>query len=194
MKSVSEIIAMYYRNNQLLPSDTIDCMEYTLKALINELTKVLMYVVVFAFFGVLSNFLLAYVAFVTVRLFAGGIHCKTYWGCALVSFLMLGSCVGVGVVAPEQQQTIFVVSLISIVVPVLLAPVTPSFRVIKTDKHKMLLRAVAAIVSLIWVMSAHLMIKNAVLSVTVLFTVSLANYQLIIPKIVELIKRGGEEK
>ncbi len=188
MISIVRIIATYYRNNKLLPDTTIDCMEYTLTAFVNEISKVLMYAIAFGAFGLLLNFLLAYIVFVSVRLFAGGVHCKTYWGCAIISFLMLGSCVGIGFIGENLKNLLFVFSLMSVVFPAFLSPVTPSFRIIKTDKHKMLLRIIAVLISLVWIVVSQVIVKNDVLSLTVLFAVSLVNYQLIIPAIIKHIK------
>lgn len=190
MISLSKSIADLYRKHELLPSNTIDCMEYSLKAFENEISKFLMYTILFSVFDLFINFLLVYGVFVSIRLFAGGLHCKTYWGCAVVSLFMLSICVFIGFVNFENLSVLYIIAIVSSVCPILLSPLTPSFRLIKTDSHKILLKTIAVILTFMWVLFAWLALNDQVLIISVLFTVSLVNYQLVF---VKLFKQGGEK-
>ena len=131
MKHLATYVADCYQKKELLPSTTIECMEYTLKALLNEISKCVLYGAIFSFFHMLPDFLLAYAVFVTLRLFAGGIHCKTYWGCLIVSFIMITTCLLLPRAFPDSRVIMTGLSMISAICPLLWAPVTPSFRMIK---------------------------------------------------------------
>lgn len=189
MVHLATIIANYYRKHELLPDDTISCLEYTLKALLNELSKVLIYCCFFAFFKLLDAFLLSYLAFVSIRLFAGGVHCKTYWGCFFLSFLFMGGCVVSPLIFQIDHMVLCLTAIVSCVFPLLLSPMTPTFRVIKDGKKRVLLKVLAVVVSVAWIVTTCFMPYRDEIVSTILWTVSVANYQLIVPKVVSYIKR-----
>lgn len=186
---IAKMIANYYRKTKLLSEHTIECMEYAMLALENEISKLLMFALVFMMLGLLKQFLLSYTVFVSVRIFAGGIHCKTYWRCAVVSMVMFIVCVFGANLCSDFGKLLFVISLLSIVCPLVLSPMTPSFRIIKTDNHKRLLKILAILLSLGWIILAGIIAKHKVLSHTIMTTVSVANYQLVIPAMLHLKKR-----
>lgn len=186
---ISKMIANYYRKTKLLSEDTIECMEYAMLALENEISKLLMFALVFLLLGLLEQFLLSYTVFVSVRIFAGGIHCKTYWQCTLVSMLMFSTCVFLADLCSESVKLLFVIALVSIVFPLMLSPMTPSFRIIKTDNHKWLLKTLAVLLSVGWIIFACMIINNKILSTTIMITVSVVNYQLVIPAMLHFKRR-----
>lgn len=183
MKNPASFVADYYRKKELLSPQIIDCMEYTLKTFVNELSKFILYCFIFSFLQSLVNFLLGYIVFVTVRAFAGGIHCKTYWGCFFLSLLFIGG----GIYWPQliggNKDVLSIIALVSCIFPLLLSPVTPSFRIIKAEKNKIVLKLLAVIVSMGWIVIAYFAIDAYDAAGCILCMVSLANYQLVIPKI-----------
>ncbi len=189
MKTPPVIIADYYRKHALLPDQTIECMEYTLKAIYNELSKFVVYLAVFVLLGLTKVYLITYSVFVTLRIVAGGIHCKTYWGCFISSLFMISATI----VAAHIVQKTFVLeilSLVSIVLPLILAPVTPSFRVIKSPKKMWVLKILSATLTLIWIGIAHYCCDDAIIKSAILLSITVTNYQLIIPKWIAKPKTG----
>ena len=186
---ISKMIAKYYRKTELLSEHTIECMEYAMLAFENEISKLLMFALVFGVLGLLEQFLLSYIVFVSVRIFAGGIHCKTYWQCAFVSMIMFSVCVFIANLCSDFGKLLFVIALLSVVCPLVLSPMTPSFRIIKTDNHKRLLKTLAILLSVGWIILASIIAKHKVLSNTIVITVSVVNYQLVIPAMLHLKKR-----
>ena len=181
MKTPPVIIADYYRKHALLPDETIACMEYTLKAIYNELSKFVLYLAFFALMGLAKVYCIAYCVFVTLRMLAGGIHCKTYWGCFISSCFMISATIA----AAYTFQNVFVIeicSLASIIFPIILAPVTPSFRVIKSSKKMWILKILSAVLTLMWIEIAHYCCDDSIIKNTILLSVAITNYQLIIPK------------
>lgn len=175
-------IANFYRKRNLLPEDTVACMEYTLKCIFNEISKVMIYTGLFWICGLLYEFWACYIVFVSVRIFAGGIHCKTYWGCFFVSFLFISLCVILPQVLSLSTPMLIWATLFSCAFPLLLSPVTPAFRIIKSKSHRTWLRLLALGICLSWVLFAQVANCNEKLMQTILLTVSVANYQLVLPK------------
>ena len=61
MNMISNSVANYYRKKELLPEQTIVCMEYAMQALENELSKFVMFAIAFGVAGLLTKFFLTYV-------------------------------------------------------------------------------------------------------------------------------------
>ena len=181
MKSPPTLIANYYRKHALLPDDTIDCMEYALQTIYNEVSKFLIYLVFFAILRLTNVYLITYLSFISLRIFAGGIHCKTYWGCFVSSFLMIAGTIACAHYC-RNTPVLTYVSLLSVVFPAILSPVTPSFRIIKNKRNFWILKAIAIGFSFTLISIAYFYCDNAVYSNTMLLSVSVTNYQLIIPK------------
>lgn len=188
---ISNSVANYYRKKELLPEQTIVCMEYAMQAFENELSKFVMFAIAFGVAGFWTEFLLTYVVLVSVRVFAGGIHCKTYWRCAFVSFIMLVFCIVMARLSVPYASWAFAIAMVSVAFPLLLAPMTPSFRIIKSDKHKIVLKVLAMLLSLGWILLAGFVITDPVSAAVVVTTVSVANYQLIIPPLIQRKKQRG---
>ncbi len=182
MKHLAKYVADCYREKNIMPSTTIDCMEYTMQALLNEISKCLLYGVLFAFFHLLPDYLFACSVFISLRWFAGGIHCKTYWGCFVVSLFMLGFCILMPRFFMGNLDVMIAVSTVSIICPLILSPVTPSFRIIKKKQDRIKLRVLAVILSLFWIAVAALFIKELTNALIILYTVAMVNYQLPIAK------------
>ncbi len=181
MKTPPVIIADYYRKHALLPNQTIECMEYTLKAIYNELSKFVLYLAFFALFGFTKVYLITYCVFVTLRMLTGGIHCKTYWGCFISSLFMISATIAVAHII-QNILILEILALISIVFPLIFAPVTPSFRVIKNPKKIWILKILSTVLALIWIGFAHYCQNDTIIKNLIFLSVAITNYQLIIPK------------
>ena len=80
---ISNSVANYYRKKELLPEQTIVCMEYAMQAFENELSKFVMFAIAFGVAGLLKEFYLTYVVLVSVRVFTA-----KRIGAALLSVLL----------------------------------------------------------------------------------------------------------
>ena len=181
MKTPPVIIADYYRKHALLPDETIECMEYTLKSIYNELSKFVIYLAFFTLIHLTEVYLITYCTFVSLRTFAGGVHCKTYWQCFTLSFILIS---GTIILACSCRTTLvlWILSLSSTVFPAVLAPVTPSFRIIKTPQNMWVLKLIATGLTLVWIGIAYCFRNNTPVTNAILLSIIVTNYQLIIPK------------
>ena len=91
----------------------------------------------------------------------------------------------------SDASWVFAIAIVSVVFPLLFAPMTPSFRIIKSDKHKIVLKVLAMLLSLGWILLACFVIKDPVSAAVVMTTVSVANYQLIIPPLIQRKEQRG---
>lgn len=178
----------FFKKNTSLTEDQIQCAIYTLKALCNELSKVFLYSCIFAVQGLFGSFLLFYIVFVSIRVLAGGIHCHTYWSCFFVSLGFI--CIGVYApfIIQKDIEWLIYTTVFSCFSPLLFSPVTPSFRVVRGKHKKILLKASAVLVTLIWFAWAVLAVRQREVMISILLAICLANYQLIVPGVYRYIK------
>lgn len=73
-----------------------NCTDYQYKVLqwlgktfIAETSKLLVMFLYFHYFSLTKEYLLAIILFWILRFNGGGLHCKTYWGCFLLSFIYM---------------------------------------------------------------------------------------------------------
>ncbi len=183
MKHPACLIADFYRKQKIISQEDIDKMEYTLKTLFNEWSKFLSYLLVFMIVGEAIRYIICYLTFVSIRLFAGGIHCRSYWGCFFASFLFLSACVFLPDVFGDNYIVYLCLAFLSCLFPMLLSPVTPTFRVIQKQKNRVYLRLLAIAISLFWCFVSFWLIGYKNVSQSILCSISIANYQLIFPEI-----------
>ena len=62
--------------------------KYALQVIVSEVEKLIILLMIFGIVGKTLEFLTAYVAVVTIRIYVGGNHVKTFLGCVLYTFIM----------------------------------------------------------------------------------------------------------
>ncbi len=181
MKNPIIIFGDYYRKNHLLDPDTIDCMEYTLRSFFNEISKAFIFGCIFAFLGLFIEFFLCCLSLISIRLFAGGIHCKTYWRCFFLSFFLINICVLFPIFFVFDLHILLILSIASIVLPFMLSPVTPTFRIIKCEGKRIRLKVLASVMTLFWIICTWFYIEAYSLKTTIFLSIIISNYQLPFP-------------
>lgn len=62
--------------------------KYALQVIVSEVEKLIILLMIFGIVGKTLEFLTAYVAVVTIRIYVGGNHVETFLGCVLYTFIM----------------------------------------------------------------------------------------------------------
>ena len=70
---------------------------FFLKGLLSDFSKALIFFISFYFLGLHKEFLWGIFFLVLFRIFSGGIHCRTYWGCLFLSFVIFSSGIIAGI-------------------------------------------------------------------------------------------------
>lgn len=65
--------------------------KYSIEVILNELSKIIFMAIIFIFFNVIETAFVVCITFLILRLITGGIHCKTYFKCLIVSTLFISS-------------------------------------------------------------------------------------------------------
>lgn len=103
---------------------------FYLKGTLSDLSKALIFFFIFYILGLHKELLYGIVFLILFRVFSGGIHCKTYLRCLLLSFVILstGTILGKYLILPKYLMIILSVScgiIICLLSPVL-APTRPA--------------------------------------------------------------------
>lgn len=91
---------------------------------------------IFLFLDKHIHFLWCYFAFVSLRLFSGGIHCNTYWSCFAVSLFSFLIFIFVPELINFNSKILFQSLALSVISPLVFSPVLPKVRKIKKRKKK----------------------------------------------------------
>src|ERR1035437_5627222 len=71
-------------------------MEYGLICVLSDATKFIAYLLIFYLLKVQQYFIISSIFFCTIRLFSGGYHADTYWGCFFMSFTIFSAIILLG--------------------------------------------------------------------------------------------------
>ena len=181
METFVQRIGNYYRIKHQFSEDKIQRIEYSLKAIWNELSKVLIYSSFFLCTGRWKTFALVYVCLISIRLFSGGIHCASYTSCLIISFVYLCICVFGPYVIHIPASILFLLSGLSFVFALLFAPILPKVRSLKNRKQFWILKTLSLLSTAFWILIAYLYRSSDMIDSNLLWTIILANYQLVFP-------------
>lgn len=181
MQAIVNRIGGYYRSHHLMPEEKIQCMEYTIHSILNEISKFVIYGCLFFLLGRWKVYWIVYLCFVSIRLFAGGVHCKTYLQCLGVSFVFISAFVYLPRVFPWTIEALAEPAWLSLCMPLLFSPATPQFRQIKRRRTRWVLKLLAVVLGSGWILFGAYTTVSYDIRASVLWTVMVANYQLVVP-------------
>lgn len=120
--------------------DDIDVIRYSLEAILWEIEKIIILLVVFTLLGKIDYFLIACFTMMSIRTTAGGYHANTALGCLTISFIIFFLAI---ILLPQisiNQSYILIFAIFSLFVIFLAAPM-PSIKRLGVQKNdKILLR------------------------------------------------------
>jgi accessory gene regulator B len=97
---------------------------YGLEVFLNEITKTLVYMLVFAVFSLEGYFLLAMLIFCSLRVVTGGYHAGSFWTCLVISFIGFALPIFGGQYIDPGWMWKTVILLVSLLITVAIAPVS----------------------------------------------------------------------
>lgn len=88
IKTLSNTISEYLqKNNSSLTRTDLLKIQYTLEVILGDLTKFAIILLIFLIINQISLFLLAFILLISLRPLGGGIHCKSFKSCLIVSIM-----------------------------------------------------------------------------------------------------------
>lgn len=182
MKHPSKALAEYYTSHNILPSQTIEYMEYALHSIIDELIKLAVYTILFAILGQLSLYAFIVLVLFPIRWPSGGIHSKTFWGCFFYSLLLFIGLIYVAPFLPHPNIILFALLGILALVSLPHVPYTPAFRPITNNRTIRILRSFYIIAIFLWIAILNFAELPAAYVSSGFYTLLFQVTQLFIPK------------
>jgi len=181
----------FLKRNTDYSFESLEEIRYIFLSILSESQKLLLLTLIFGLVGQIKPFLLCFTALLFTRTWAGGLHCKTFWGCFFVSLLIFAFAI---IILPNIAVTLPVTLIIIVLnmgVCIAFAPVQspnrPKISAKKRRKSKIVTTA-----SVVFIFTFLLIIgeKNN----PVFWIVFLQNIQLLIGGIYHAEKKGFRKK
>ncbi len=111
------------RNNSQLTDLQVRSIKYGLECLLGELSKFVIYFILFYAFSLTAPYMVALIFFCTIRIFAGGYHAVTYWKCFFTTLIIFSISIIVGQYVILHMGVKLIMLLIAIILAWIYAPV-----------------------------------------------------------------------
>ena len=181
MQHPAKLVSKYYYSHQILPVQTIAFMEYVLMSLCNEWIKIVVYSFVFGLLGKIEHFLVVLSITYSIRWFAGGKHCKTFWGCFAMSFAIIALLIYIPPLLPCFPICFSIILFILGIVTITRVPYTPPVRPIKKHRTIRTLRGFYITMLTAWIIILNLAPLPTQYVSSGFYTLFLQVIQLLIP-------------
>ncbi|AGK97360.1 hypothetical protein Clopa_2499 [Clostridium pasteurianum BC1] len=135
-KLINSFVTKISESNPEFSDLDLKKMEYGLICAFDEITKLVPYFIVFWIFSLQKYYIVALIFFCPIRLFSGGYHAKTYWGCffiSLIEFFMIIIC---GKYIMINNAIIIILLVISFIFICIFSPVDNINKRIKSENRK----------------------------------------------------------
>ena len=146
-------------------------MEYGLTCFFDEVTKFIPYFIIFWIFSLQKYYVIALIFFCPIRLFSGGYHAKTYWGCFFISFFVFWIIVISGKYSIINSIVVISLLIISFILICIFSPVDNINKRIKSEKRRKNLKYSSILITLFLVIACYF-IPNKFLNTAAISIVS----------------------
>jgi len=135
-KLISCIVKKISKTNPQFTDLELKKMEYGLLCFFDEVTKIIPYYIIFYLFSLQQYYVVVFVFFCPIRLFSGGFHAKTYWGCFFISFVTFWVIIIIGKYISINTITSILVLIISVLLVCSFSPVDNINKRIKSKERR----------------------------------------------------------
>lgn len=103
---------------------------------ISEFSKICIFLVIFAFLGLIPEYIIALLALISLRGNGGGLHFNHYVSCLIVSFIFVYSSIFLSIHIMPPQMIIYISMLLCALIGYILVPITSTNRPPATSVQK----------------------------------------------------------
>ena len=121
-------------------------LQFYLKGIFSDLSKSLIFFLIFYALGFHKEFLCGILFLVLFRIYSGGIHCKTYLRCLILSFVILSSGILLGTYFYPRKIIKLLLSVICCTVTCYFTPITAPSRPKLSNKAVLILKIKEAVI------------------------------------------------
>lgn len=169
------LVNLIQRNNPSLTDLQTLKIEFGLNCIFGELTKFILYLIIFSIFSQTKYFLIAMLFFCTIRCVAGGYHEETFWRCFFTSLLMFIITIIFGLYIDFPLWARSFILTLSILLVWVYAPVDHPNKPIISNRRRQNLKYISLFITLLCGGVTFLLpSKQAVVALTAIFFESLS--------------------
>jgi len=137
-----------YLTNQITDSKEYTTLEvikikYGLQCILSELSKFIIYLLLFNFFSLAKEFIIATLFFSILRILTGGFHQKTYFGCLITSFVILLLIIKIPSIIHIEYISKITLILLAYTLIIIFAPIDHPNKPISSLKRRKQLKVVS---------------------------------------------------
>ncbi|OAA91033.1 accessory gene regulator B family protein [Clostridium coskatii] len=144
-------------------------MEYGLLCIFDEITKIIPYFIIFWLLSLQKYYIVILIFFCPIRLFSGGYHAKTYWGCFFISFIIFLGMIIIGKYISFNSIILIPLLIISFILVCIFAPVDNVNKRIKSKERRRKLKYISIIITFLLIVLCyfipHRFLNTAVISI-----------------------------
>ena len=168
------------KNSKFTNPQELEQIQYALHTILNEVFKIIILIILFSVIGNLNYLLFSMIILLSIRLFSGGLHAKTLFGCLMWTILFFTLTSIIAPLLPKLSPSFYyILSLLNLTVIVVQAPSPNTKRPIKKKKRKQYLRILAISFSIFWTYILLFKINNSTYLNCGIATILLLSSQLI---------------
>ena len=169
----------------------IKLIKFALTAIFYEVSKLLIFMVYFFATGKILEFFFALVPMLPLRTKTGGLHCKKYWSCFLVSFAYFYSVINVlPVIINVHPLAIYPVLLVCAIVDYMIGPISLKEKAALNNKNIVSKAKIQSFQVVFFVAVLIFIFQDSRYLIVSFWTVVLHTIQLSITKMLKEVKRN----
>jgi len=146
-KFISYLIKKISKTNPEFSDLELKKMEYGLTGILGEISKFIPYYIVFRLLSLQKYYIVVLIFFCPIRLFTGGYHAKTYWGCFFITFVIFSLIIVIGKYILFNTITLILSLIISFILVCIYSPVDNVNKRIKSKEYRMKLKYFSIIIT-----------------------------------------------
>ena len=147
-KFISCLVGKISETNPEFSDLELKKIEYGLICTFDEITKLVPYFIIFWLFSLQQYYIVALIFFCSIRLFSGGYHAKTYWGCFFISFVVFSLIIIVGKYISFNTIILTSSLVISCILVCIYSPVDNINKRIKSKERRIQLKYISIAITL----------------------------------------------
>ncbi|APM40637.1 accessory gene regulator ArgB-like protein [Clostridium kluyveri] len=183
-KLISCVVSKISETNPQFSDLELKKIAYGLECILDEITKIIPYFIIFWIFSLHKYYLVILIFFCPIRLFTGGYHAKTYWGCFFITFIIFTAIILMGKYILINNIILIVLLIISFIFVWIFAPVDNINKRIKSEQWRRKVKHISMIITFCLSVFCYFLpqpfLNTAVISIT--FSVAL----MVLGKIIDL--------
>lgn len=173
---ISRVIA----DNADMGEKEVILMDYTIKSIWNDISKLCIFMILAYITETFHLFLSVCIPYITVRIFAGGIHMKTYWGCVIFTGLSLSGMMGMAMILKDCWKVVFGVTCVSLLVIPIIGPKPSRNKKTMSKSKRYIFSCLILSIEVMVLIIVNKVVQDPVYQMGIMLSLLINNVQLVI--------------